>query len=136
MGRLASAVEVSEATFHDFAVRHPLVRVYREARSTRTLRQSDVATARQQAALREVFGLAHVMAVPLSVTPRGLSVVTLMKDGADFGEAALAEMRGLERTFSGFHVVASAAPGGGHPFDLEPGTTLTPREVAVLDLMS
>jgi len=146
---------MSPAGFHRFATGHPLTRAHRRPGGSMPLRLSDVASPREIRRTRWELGMPYVLTIPLTVTPRHLCAVALMRSGRDFPARGLQLACQIQPVLGGIYALRDrlgpqdpdpadpadpadlAGPAGpSGPGDADTGSPVTSRELAVLDLMA
>ncbi len=101
------------------------------------LRLSDVASKRQVRPTLAGPGMSHVLTVPLTVTPSHLCTVALMRSGPDFPARDLQLARQIQPVLGGIYALRDRiGPHQPGHRDTDTGIPVTPRELAVLDLMA
>jgi len=137
-------IPMSPAGFHRFAIGHPLTRGHRRPGGSAPLRLSDVASPREIRRSRSELGMPHVLTIPLTVTPRHLCAVALMRSGPDFPDRDLQLAGQIQPVLGGIYALRNRmgphqpSPPGPPPWpcDADAGVPVTSRELAVLDLMA
>jgi DNA-binding CsgD family transcriptional regulator len=130
-------IPMHPAEFHEFAVGHPLTRAHRRPGGSAALRLSDVASTREMRPTCDELGTPHALTIPLTVTPRHLCAVALLRSSPDFPVRDLQLARQLQPVLGGIYAlrdrIGTHQPG---PRDTDSGIAVTSRELAVLDLMA
>jgi len=122
--------------FHQFAIGHPLTRAHRRLGPV-PLRLSDVASARHTRRTCGEPDMSHMLTVPLTVTPRHLCAVALMRSGPDFPVRGLQLACQVQPALGGIYALRDRiSPHEPGPCDPDTGIPVTSRELAVLDLMA
>jgi|SRR6185437_11175203 len=122
--------------FHEYAVAHPMTRAYQRPAQPHPMRASDL----PGVGALPPYGandMSYLLVIPLSVTTHRICAVALMRRQSDFAD------RDVERACQ-LHPVLSAVYGLRRKFadtppdscDTSTGIPITPRELAVLDLMA
>jgi len=123
-----------DAGYHDYAVRHPIAAVYRRTGKAQPLRASDVPAYRRP---DHGVDMSRLLAIPLVVTPAHVCAIALRRDRADFTDLEVELAAELRPVLSAAYALRDQfGPAVSAPFDTSAGVSLTPRELAVLQLMA
>jgi DNA-binding CsgD family transcriptional regulator len=139
-----------EADFHDYVIQHPMVHAYRVLGRAVPMRLSDVATTSAEMRTEampwiQAMGLSHVLTLPLAVSRRRISSLALMRPVRDFSRDDVDLAAQLQPVVGGIYALRGVTSRTSRPqchlrstavFDPDLDVPLTPREVAVLDLMA
>jgi DNA-binding CsgD family transcriptional regulator len=127
------SIPVEPGGFHRYASRHPLARAYRRTGEPVPLRLSDVASGRTAPPPYGGTGMNRVLTIPLAIAPWQMSAIALLRGGRDFTARDVQLACQLQPVLSGLYALRDRMPSVPR---IEPGIRLTPRELAVLDLMA
>ncbi|WP_162794708.1 helix-turn-helix transcriptional regulator [Nonomuraea lactucae] len=132
------------AGFHQIAIDHPLTRAYRNSQRAAPLRLSDVeGTATDYTSLYRRWlgaGKPRILTIPLTVTPKRVTSVAVMRSGPDFTDRSMCLARHLQPVLAGVYALRNCTPRppieSPDHLDEDIGIRLTARELTVLDLLA
>lgn len=120
--------------FHRYAVAHPVADAYRRSGRLHPIRASDLP---RPSPAYGGFDMSRLLVIPLEVTPRQVCAIALRRGGADFTDRDVNMAYELRPVLSAVYTLCDRlAPAGTAACDTGTGAPLTPRELAVLDLMA
>jgi DNA-binding CsgD family transcriptional regulator len=120
--------------FHRYAVAHPVADAYRLSGRPHPIRASDLP--RPSPAYGGI-DMSRLLVIPLEVTSRHICAIALRRSGADFTNRDVDIAHELRPVLTAVYALRDRlAPAGPSACDNGTGIPLTPRELAVLDLMT
>ena len=130
-------IQVNPGYFHNYAIAHPITKAYQRTGNPIPLRTSDVAASGNAPPAYGGTDLSRVLIIPLAIAPQHLSSIALLRSGSDFtpGDVRLASQ--LQPILGGVYALRGRAIADRPiPRAVEPDIIITPRELAVLELMT
>jgi DNA-binding CsgD family transcriptional regulator len=120
--------------FHQYAASHPVADAFRMDTRPRPIRASDLPGG---SPAYGTIDMSHLLVIPMAVTIREICAVALRRDETDFTDWDVEMAGGLRPVLSAVYALRGRlAPADPDACDADTGIALTPRELAVLDLMA